>query len=72
MRKSKSYYEAEGLKIAADNMDQATLRLKAGDIPFSEWLLLINQSVQIKASYLEIVHQLNFLTADYIYLTENR
>ena len=72
MMKSKSYYEAEGLKIAADNMDQATLRLKAGDIPFSEWLLLINQSVQIKASYLEIVHQLNLLTADYIYLTENR
>jgi cobalt-zinc-cadmium resistance protein CzcA len=72
IRKSKSYYEAEGLKIATDNMDQATLRLKAGDIPFSEWLLLINQSVQIKASYLEIVHQLNLLTADYIYLTENR
>jgi cobalt-zinc-cadmium resistance protein CzcA len=72
MMKSKSYYEAEGLKIATDNMDQATLRLKAGDIPFSEWLLLINQSVQIKASYLEIVHQLNLLTADYIYLTENR
>ena len=72
MMKSKSYYEAEGLKIAADNMDQSTLRLKAGDIPFSEWLLLINQSVQIKASYLEIVHQLNLLSADYIYLTENK
>ena len=72
MMKSKSYYEAEGLKIAADNMDQATLRLKAGDIPFSEWLLLINQSVQIKTSYLEIVHKLNLLTADYIYLTENK
>jgi hypothetical protein len=53
-------------------MNQSTLRLKAGDIPFSEWLLLINQSVQIKTSYLEIVHQLNLVTADYIYLTENK
>jgi cobalt-zinc-cadmium resistance protein CzcA len=72
LMKAKSYYENEGLKIASDNMNQTTLRLKAGDIPFSEWLLLINQSVQIKTSYLEIVHQLNLVTADYIYLTENK
>ena len=72
LTKAKSYYETEGLKIASDNMNQTTLRLKAGDIPFSEWLLLINQSVQIKTSYLEIVHQLNLVTADYIYLTENK
>jgi cobalt-zinc-cadmium resistance protein CzcA len=72
LTKAKSYYETEGLKIASDYMDQSTLRLKAGDIPFSEWLLLVNQSLEIKTSYLEIVHQLNLVTADYIYLTENK
>jgi cobalt-zinc-cadmium resistance protein CzcA len=72
LTKAKSYYETEGLKIASDFMNQSTLRLKAGDIPFSEWLLLVKLSVQIKTSYLEIVHQLNLLTADYIYLTENK
>jgi cobalt-zinc-cadmium resistance protein CzcA len=67
---ARSYYEKEGLKIALENMDQSTLRLKAGDIPFSEWLIMVNQSIQIRTSYLDVIHQLNLLSADYFYLTE--
>jgi cobalt-zinc-cadmium resistance protein CzcA len=70
--KSKSYYESEGLKIAQENMNQSTLRLKAGDAPFAEWLMIVNQSVAIKSNYLEVIHQLNLLSADYIYLTEKK
>ena len=72
LNKEKLYYESEGLAIAAENMQQSTLRLKAGDIPFSEWLMLVNQSIMIKTNYLEIIHQLDLLTTDYIYLTENK
>ncbi len=70
--KSKSYYESEGLKIANENMNQSTLRLKAGDAPFAEWLMMVNQSIGIKSNYLEVIHQLNLLSADYIYLTEKK
>jgi cobalt-zinc-cadmium resistance protein CzcA len=69
---ARSYYENEGLKIAHQNMDISTLRLKGGDLPFSEWLMLVNQSIQIKTSYLDIIHQLDILSADYIYLNEKK
>ncbi len=68
----KKYYESEGLQIAVENMDQSTLRLKGGDIPFSEWVILVNQSIQIKTGYLDVINQLNLLSADYIYLTEKK
>jgi cobalt-zinc-cadmium resistance protein CzcA len=65
-----SYYEKEGLQLAEDMMNQASVRLKAGDIPFAEWALLVNQSLQIRISHASSVHALQMAEAEYFYLTE--
>jgi len=50
--------------------DQATLRLKAGEISFAEWTLLISQSLQIKIAYASAIHELQMVGSEYYYLTE--
>ena len=50
--------------------DQATIRLKAGEISFAEWTLLVSQSLQIKISYATAIHELQMVASDYYYLTE--
>ena len=64
------YYEREGLKLADEMRDQATIRLKAGEISFAEWTLLVSQSLQIKISYATAIHELQMVASDYYYLTE--
>ncbi len=64
------YYEKEGLKLANDMMNQASVRLKAGDISFAEWALLVNQSLQIRISHAAAVHALQMAEAEYYYLTD--
>lgn len=64
------YYEKEGLKLANDMMNQASVRLKAGDIAFAEWALLVNQSLQIRISHAASIHDLQMAEAEYFYLTD--
>jgi cobalt-zinc-cadmium resistance protein CzcA len=64
------YYEREGLKLADEVRDQAAVRLKAGEISYSEWNLLVGQSLQIKLAYLTTIFEMQNTMAEYIYLTE--
>ena len=65
-----SYYVNEGLKMADEMIAQASLRFKKGDIAFAEWALLVNQSLQIKIAYADIVKSLQYTLAEFKYLTE--
>jgi cobalt-zinc-cadmium resistance protein CzcA len=64
------YYEKEGVEGANKIMDQAAIRLKSGDIQFSEWLMMVNQSLQIKTAYIENLYLLSLTEAEYFYLIE--
>jgi hypothetical protein len=65
-----SYYQKEGIEGANKILDQSAIRLKSGDIPFSEWLMMVNQSLQIKTAYIENLYLLSLAEAEYFYLTE--
>jgi cobalt-zinc-cadmium resistance protein CzcA len=69
-RQAAQYYEREGLKLANEMRDQATIRLKAGEISFAEWTLLVSQSLQIKIAYASAIHELQMVGSEYYYLTE--
>jgi cobalt-zinc-cadmium resistance protein CzcA len=69
-KQSAQYYEREGLKLAEEMRDQASVRLKAGDLSYAEWALLVSQSLQIKIAYATEIHQLQIILANYYYLTE--
>jgi len=69
-RQAAQYYEREGLKLADEMRDQASLRLKAGEISFAEWTLLVSQSLQIKIAYASAIHELQMVGSEYYYLTE--
>jgi cobalt-zinc-cadmium resistance protein CzcA len=69
-KQSMQYYEREGLKLAEEMREQATIRLKAGDMSYAEWALLVGQSLQIKIAYATEIHQLQNILANYYYLTE--
>lgn len=69
-RQTTQYYEREGLRLADEMRDQATIRLKAGEISFAEWTLLVSHSLQIKISYATAIHELQMVASDYYYLIE--
>ena len=69
-RQAAQYYEREGLKLANEMRDQATIRLKAGEISFAEWTLLVSQSLQIRIAYASAIHELQMVGSEYYYLTE--
>ncbi len=69
---SNLYYLKEGLPLADQMQNQATLRLKAGEIPFAEWNLLVGQSLQIKVAYVTTIFEMQTAIAEYIYLTEKK
>jgi cobalt-zinc-cadmium resistance protein CzcA len=71
-KQSMQYYEREGLKLAEEMREQATIRLKAGDMSYAEWALLVGQSLQIKIAYATEIHQLQNILANYYYLTEKK
>lgn len=70
LMEANKYYEEQGIKGANKIIDQSVIRFKSGDIPFSEWLMLINQSLQIKTAYIENIYLLFLAEAEYFYLTE--
>ena len=68
--RSNLYYLNEGLPLSVEMQNQATARLKAGEIPFAEWNLLVGQSIQIKLAYITTIFEMQNAMAEYIYLTE--
>lgn len=71
-KQSMQYYEREGLKLAEEMREQASTRLKAGDMTYAEWALLVGQSLQIKIAYATEIYQLQLILANYYYLTEKK
>jgi hypothetical protein len=67
---ARNYYDGDGIKFASEILAQSSARLKSGDISFSEWFMLINQSLQIKVAQSENFYQLSLAEAEYYYLTE--
>jgi cobalt-zinc-cadmium resistance protein CzcA len=70
LEKSIAYYEMEGLEKASKMSSQSSLRLKKGDIPFSEWAFMVSQTLQIRLSHAEMLHQMELALAESFYLNE--
>lgn len=64
------YYKKEGIRMSDEMTRQASVRFMSGDISFAEWALLVNQALQIKISYADVVKSLQFSLAEFKYLTE--
>ncbi|WP_316803146.1 CusA/CzcA family heavy metal efflux RND transporter [Pedobacter nototheniae] len=52
-------YQKVSLANASDIIRTATDKLNAGEIAYLDWVILINQSIQLKAEYFDKVKQLN-------------
>ena len=53
------YYESEALKNASIITTTANNQFTNGNINYLEWMMLINQTTEIKSNYIEAVRQLN-------------
>ena len=52
-------YQKISLANAGDIIRTASAKLSAGEIAYLDWVILINQSIQLKTEYLDKVQQLN-------------
>ncbi|PTS97735.1 CusA/CzcA family heavy metal efflux RND transporter [Pedobacter sp. HMWF019] len=52
-------YQATMLPNAKSIIQTATLKLNAGEIGYLDWVILINQAIQIRSEYFNTVQQLN-------------
>lgn len=52
-------YQKVSLANAGDIIKTASDKLNAGEIAYLDWVILINQSIQLKAEYFDKVQQLN-------------
>jgi cobalt-zinc-cadmium resistance protein CzcA len=69
-QKSYQYFHNEALPIANELYQEASVRLKNGDISFSEWNGLLGQSLQIKLALVSSIYEMQMAMAEYYYLTE--
>ena len=58
-QKQLQYYEQTALRQARVLREQAALKLRNGDISHMEWILLVNQAVQIEAGYFSALQDWN-------------
>ena len=59
LREQEKMYQAQLLPNAEAIIKAATERLNAGEIDYLNWVILINQSIEIRSQYLDLVEQLN-------------
>ncbi|WP_316798249.1 CusA/CzcA family heavy metal efflux RND transporter [Pedobacter frigidisoli] len=52
-------FQKINLKNAADIINAASAKLNAGEIAYLDWVILVNQAIQLKADYFDKVQQLN-------------
>lgn len=64
-----TYYEQSGLSNARLIADAAGKQLRAGEINYLQWVLLVGQSVDIESAYLDAVQQYNETVIRMNYLT---
>jgi cobalt-zinc-cadmium resistance protein CzcA len=53
------FFQKQGLQQATLLHQQADLKLRTGSINFFEWMLLVQQSIQLKADYLNALEEWN-------------
>ncbi|MDQ3278990.1 MAG: hypothetical protein M3Q06_11735, partial [Bacteroidota bacterium] len=63
-QKQLQYYEQHALRQARLLREQASLKLSGGDISHIEWILLVNQAVQIEADYISALQEWNHTVID--------
>lgn len=66
-----AYYEKEALKNANEIQKLADLQYSNGEINYMDWVLLMNQVVSIRSSYVEAMYNLNQSIVYYNYLKSN-
>ena len=59
VEKQVQYYEQHALRQAHLLREQASLKLRNGDISHIEWILLINQAIQLEAGYFSALQDWN-------------
>lgn len=63
------YYEQDGVRHANEIMQTATLQLEKGEINYTEWLLMIQQALQLKSNGTENLRTLNETIIELDYFT---
>lgn len=56
---SVQWFECEGLKNADTTIDIANQQFNAGEINYLDWVILVNQAIDIRSQYLDAVHNMN-------------
>jgi heavy metal efflux system protein len=65
------YGQLTGLLLSEQIMQNAEKSLKAGEISYTDWTLLMNQAIQIRLGYLDALSALRRASAELIYLSGN-
>ncbi len=65
------WYESTGLKNANAILASATQQFTKGEINYSEWAILVNQSISLKSQYLMAIKHLNSTITQLQYLQHN-
>ena len=65
------WYESTGLKNANTILASATQQFTKGEINYSEWAMLVNQSIAVKSQYLMAIQHLNSVITQLQYLQHN-
>lgn len=63
-------YEQTALPAAASVEADASLQFSSGAISYIEWILLINQSIDVRSSYLDLIDQWNQTVTDLHSITQ--
>lgn len=58
------YYEKDGLKNAGLIISTANKQFSGGDIDYLQWVILVDQAVNIRSQYLDLVSQYNQAVID--------
>lgn len=66
------YYASQGRALSEQLLLNASKSLSAGEISYMEWTVLMNQSVQIKLSYLDALQAMRDAEAELHYITGNQ
>ncbi|MGN6298465.1 MAG: efflux RND transporter permease subunit, partial [Ginsengibacter sp.] len=56
---SVNWYEQEGLKNAATTITTANQQFAGGEINYLDWVILVNQAIDIRSQYLDAVKNMN-------------
>ncbi len=66
-----SYYENYALRQARLIRERSEEQMKAGAVGYIEWMMLVNQSIQIESDYFEALHEWNMSVLELNSFTNN-